>query len=431
MTGAAAAAIIFGSFAVFIALTVPIGVSIGLAIIVYLTITGVQPLMFVATNLFTSVDSFPLMAIPFFVLAGALMEGGGLSRRLIDVAESFVGHFTGGFGIVTIVSCAFFGAISGSAPATVAAIGAIMLPAMMARGYDKVFATALIAAAGCLGVIVPPSIPMVIYGVATGASVGNLFVGGFGPALVFSGVLIALNIFICKKNGWEGNGKRFSIRTCALALKDGIWALLVPVIILGGIYGGFFTPTEAAVVAVLYGFVAGKFIYRELTLSKIWSCLASSSVTVGTVLIACGTGTVLARILTIARIPDMIVEGMLSISESPVVILILINLFLLVVGMVMDTLAAIMILGPILYPVAAAAGMNSVWFGVLMVVNLAIGFITPPVGVNLFVACGMSDVPFERLSKAIIPFVTALILVLLVITFCEPLVMFLPNLMNG
>jgi len=424
------ALIIFGSFALFILLNLPIGIAIGLSMLSFIAITGDMPMSFIATNMFTSTNSFPLMAIPFFMLSGALMEGGGLSQRLVNVAESFVGHFTGGFAMVTIVTCAFFGAISGSAPATVAAIGAIMYPAMVERGYSKEFSAAVIAASGCLGVIIPPSIPMVIYGVATGASVGNMFMGGFGPGILFAASLMLLSYFYCHKNGYKGNGLEFSISRVTKAMKEGIWALFVPIIILGGIYGGFFTPTEAAVVSVVYGFIAGKFIYKELTADKIINSLASSSLTVGTVLIIVGTGTVFARVLTIARIPDLIVNGMLGISENGVVIIIMLNILLLIVGMVMETLAAIMILGPILIPVAAAAGMSVVHFGIMMIVNLAVGFITPPVGVNLFVACGITGLSFEKLSKAIIPFILVLVSVILIIGFFSPLTEFLPSMMN-
>lgn len=423
--------IIFGSFLLFIILNVPIGIAIGLSMLVFIGATDAMPLSFIATNMFTSADSFPLMAIPFFMLSGALMEGGGLSQRLVNVAESFVGHVTGGFAMVTIVTCAFFGAISGSAPATVAAIGSIMFPAMVERGYSKEFSAAVIAASGCLGVIIPPSIPMVIYGVATGASIGSMFMGGFGPGLLFAAALMILSYIVCKKNGFEGNGLKFSFKRVLKAFKEGIWALFVPVIILGGIYGGLFTPTEAAVVSVVYGFIAGKFIYKELTMEKIWNSLTTSSLTVGTVLIIVGTGTIFARVLTIARIPDMIVNGILGISENPITIIILLNILLLFVGMVMDTLAAIMILAPILLPVAAFAGMDVIHFGIMMVVNLAVGFITPPVGVNLFVACGISKVSFEKLSKAILPFIVVLIIVILIIAFFEPLTMWLPNMMKG
>lgn len=424
------AAIILISFFIFIILGVPIGVAIGLSMISYIGFTGTVPMSFLATNMFTSVDSFPLMAIPFFMLSGALMEGGGLSKRLVNIAESFVGHFTGGFAMVTIITCAFFGAISGSAPATVAAIGSIMYPAMVERGYSRKFSAAVIAASGCLGVIIPPSIPMVIYGVATGTSIGKLFVGGFGPGVVFAAALMSLCYFICRENGFKGNGLKFSWKRVGIAVKEGIWALFVPVIILGGIYGGFFTPTEAAVVAVVYGFIAGKFIYKELDLKKVVDSLSGSVLTTGTVLIICGTGTIFARVLNLVRIPDMIISGMLSVSSSPVVLILLLNLLLLVVGMLMDTTAAIIVLSPILLPVAQAAGMNPIHFGLMMVVNLAVGFITPPVGVNLFVASGISKVPFVNLSKSIMPFIAVLIAVILIVAFFEPLSMFLPNLMS-
>lgn len=423
------ALIIFGSFALFIILNVPIGIAIGMSMLTFIGITGMIPMSFIATNMFTSLNSFPLMAIPFFMLSGALMEGGGLSQRLVNVAESLVGHFTGGFATVTIVTCAFFGAISGSAPATVAAIGSIMFPAMVERGYSKDFSAALIAASGCLGVIIPPSIPMVIYGVATGASVGSMFMAGFGPGILFAASLILLSYFYSRKFGFKGNGLKFSIKRAKKSMKEGIWALFVPVIILGGIYGGFFTPTEAAVVSVVYGFLIGKFIYRELTMEKVFSALSGSSLTVGTVLIIVGTGTVFARVLTIARIPDQIVGGILNISQNPVIIIILLNLLLLCVGMVMETLAAIMILGPILLPVAAHAGMSTVHFGVMMIVNLAVGFITPPVGVNIFVACGITRLSFERLSKAIVPFIAVLIIVILIIGYSSPLTEWLPSMM--
>jgi C4-dicarboxylate transporter DctM subunit len=423
------ALIIFGSFALFIILNVPIGIAIGLSMLAFIGITDAMPMSFIATNMFTSTNSFPLMAIPFFMLSGALMEGGGLSQRLVNVAESFVGHFTGGFAMVTIVTCAFFGAISGSAPATVAAVGAIMFPAMIERGYSKDFSAAIIAASGCLGVIIPPSIPMVIYGVATGTSVGTLFMAGFGPGILFAASLMTLSYIICKKKGFKGNGLDFSIKRVVKAMKEGVWALFVPVIILGGIYGGFFTPTEAAVVSVVYGFVVGKFVYKELSMKKVYEALAGSSLTVGTVLIIVGTGSVFARVLTIARIPDMIVSGMLGISDNPLVIIILLNVLLLCVGMVMETLAAIMILGPILIPVAAAAGMSAVHFGIMMIVNLAVGFITPPVGVNLFVACGITNLSFERMSKAILPSIGVLIVAILIIGYWPPLTEWLPAMM--
>ncbi|WP_369283388.1 TRAP transporter large permease [Oscillibacter sp. GMB15532] len=419
--------ILFGSFAIFLALKVPIGVSAGMSLVIYLTTCSSQSLSYLATNMFTAVDSFPLMAIPFFILAGGLMEGGGLSKRLADLGSAAVGHITGGFAVVTVITCMFFGAISGSGPATVAAIGAVMVPAMVNHGYDKPFSVALIAASGCLGVIVPPSIPMVLYGVSTGASVGTLFMGGFGPALVLGGGLCILSIYISRKRGYKGSGQSFSFRRLGRAAVDAIWALLVPVIILGGIYGGFFTPTEAAVVACVYGLVAGALIYKELNWSKIYNSLVGSAETVGTVLIMVGTGTVLGKVLALERIPEAIMTGMTSLTDNKFVILLLINAVLLVVGMIMDTTPAILILSPILYPVAKEFGVGIIHFGLIMVTNMAIGFITPPVGVNLFVASGMTKMKFTDLCKAIVPFIFVMIAALLIITYIPAITEALPR----
>jgi len=422
--------ILFGAFAIFLILKVPIGVSLGMAIVIYLTTCSAQPLTYLATNMFTAVDSFPLMAIPFFILAGGLMEGGGLSKRLAKLGEAAVGHLTGGFAIVTVIVCMFFGAISGSGPATVAAIGAVMVPAMIEAGYDKPFSVALIAASGCLGVIVPPSIPMVLYGVSTGASVGALFMGGFGPALALGGGLCILSIIISKKRGYKGSGERFSLRRLGKAALDALWALLVPIIILGGIYGGFFTPTEAAVIACVYGLFAGVVIYRELNFKRILESLVGTSETVGTILIMVGTGTVLGKVLALERVPDAIMSGMLSLTDNKYIILLLINLLLLVVGMIMDTTPAILILSPILYPVAAAYGVGIVHFGLIMVVNMAIGFITPPVGVNLFVASGMTKMKFTDLCRAIVPFIAVMIAALLLVTYIPAITETLPRLLG-
>ncbi len=422
--------IIFGTFAVFLFLKVPIGISVGMSVLFYLVFASTLPLTYLASNMFTALDSFPLMAIPFFILAGALMEGGGLSRRLANLGNAAVGHVTGGFAIVTVITCMFFGAISGSGPATVAAIGSVMVPLMVENGYDKKFSVALIAASGCLGVIVPPSIPMVLYGVSTGASVGTMFMGGFGPAIVLGGSLCVLSIVVARKKGYSGNGMKFSIIRFLKEMIGSIWALLVPIIILGGIYGGFFTPTEAAVIACVYGLFAGFAIYRELTIEKLYKALVSTTDTVGTVLIMVGTGTVLGKILSLERIPEAIMGGMTSLTDNKFAILLLINLLLLVVGMVMDTTPAILILSPILYPVAQAFDIGIVHFGLIMVTNMAIAFITPPVGVNLFVASGMNNMKFTDLCKAILPFIVVMFIALLVITYIPAVTEFIPSILG-
>jgi len=407
--------------------TVPIGISIGLSVVIYAAVVGTIDFSFIASGMFTSCDSFPLMAIPFFVLAGTLMEGGGLSKRLVGFFDTLVGHWTGGLAIVTVVACLFFGAISGSGPATVAAIGSIMVPTMIEKGYDKKFSMALVAASGCLGVIIPPSIPMVMYGVSTGASISTMFMAGFLPGIVCGLFLIIIAVFYCKKYGYTGNGLKFSAHRVWVALKDAIWALLVPVIILGGIYSGSFTPTEAAVVAVVYGFLVGVFVYKELNPKTIYLKFAEAANTCGNIMIIVGTSTILGRVLILEQIPTMVANLMLGITDSKVVILILLNLLLLVVGCLLETTSAILILSPILYPVAAAFGVDIVHFGIMMVINLAIGFITPPVGVNLFVACGIGGIPFMDLVKKIIPFLIALLISLLLITYIPDIVLLIPR----
>ena len=419
------------TFFILLCLTVPIGVSIGMSIIVYFLLFNTQPVSFLCQNMFTACDSFPLMAIPFFVAGGALMSNGGITKRLVDLADACIGHISGGFAMVTAICCAFFGAISGSAPATVAAIGGLMVPAMIERGYDKGFSLAIIATSGCLGVIIPPSIPMVIYGTTTGAAVGTLFIAGIGPGLLFCFALCLYSYLVAKKKGWKGNGKKFSIKRVGVELKKAVWALLAPLIILGSIYGGFCTPTEAAAICIVYALLIGFFVYRELDMKTMLNSFWDGALTTGTILIIVGTGTTLGRVLTVAQVPQMVVNGILGISDNPIIILLLLNLILLIVGCLMETLSAIMILGPILYPVAAAAGMGLEHFGIMMVVNLAIGFCTPPVGLNLFVAAALrEDVSFMSLVRHAMPIIGVLLAIQLVITFCEPLVMTIPKLMG-
>jgi C4-dicarboxylate transporter DctM subunit len=417
-------AVLFGSFALFLFLSVPIGIALGLATLVTIVFSGSLPLDFLMKELVTSIDSFPLMAVPFFILAGEIMGKGGISERLFRVANSLVGNKTGGFAIATIITCMFFAAISGSGPATVAAIGGIMIPAMVRQGYDKKFATALVAAAGSLGVIIPPSIPMVIYGVVGSVSIGDMFIAGIIPGLLVGLSLIIYAYFHSLKKGYTGTDEKTSIANIAKAVWEAKWALLIPIIILGGIYGGVFTPTEAAVIAVVYGLFAGLLLYRELKIKDLPKVLADASLTTATILIIVGTATAFGRLLTIEQIPNQVAGWMLSISESPFVIILLITALLLIVGCFMDTLAAIIILTPILLPIAINIGYDPIHFGIIMVVNLAIGFITPPLGVNLFVGSGISGLSIETLSKSIIPFFVAMLLTLFIIIFLPQLSLF-------
>lgn len=419
------ATLLFGSFALFLLLSVPIGIALGLATVITILITGVIPIDFLAKEMVNAVDSFPLMAVPFFILAGEIMGQGGISDRLFHVADTLVGHKTGGFAIATIITCMFFAAISGSGPATVAAIGGIMIPAMERVGYDRRFATATVAAAGSLGVIIPPSIPMVIYGVVGSVSIGGLFIAGIFPGLIVGLALIAWTYIHSRKMGYKGREQKASLAELWKAVWDAKWALIMPIIILGGIYGGIFTPTEAAVIAVVYGLIAGLILYRELKFTQLPSVAFNAALTTATILIIVGTATAFGRLLTIAQIPDQVAQLMLAISESDLVLILLINLFLLIVGCFMDTLAAIIILTPILLPIALNLGYDPIHFGIIMVVNLAIGFITPPLGVNLFVGSGISGLSIEALSKAILPFFIAMILSLLLIIFIPQLSLFL------
>lgn len=415
------ATVLFGSFAVLLALSVPIGIALAIASLIVLISTQVLPPEFLAQSLITSVDSFAIMAVPFFILAGEVMSKGGVSARLFHVAETLVGNKTGGFAMATIITCMFFAAISGSGPATVAAIGGIMIPSMVRMGYDKKFATALVAAAGSLGVIIPPSIPMVMYGVTGGASVGDLFIGGIIPGIVVAAGLMVYAFYYSKKQGYVGNGVPFDIKEFGRSVWDAKWALLIPIIILGGIYGGIFTPTEAAAVAAIYGIIAGMFLYKELKIKDMPKVMADAALTTATVLIIVGAATAFGQLMTIAQIPGQIADFLLGISNNTIVIILLITLILLIIGCFMDTLAAIIILTPLLLPIATEIGYDPVHFGIIMVVNLAIGFITPPLGVNLFVGSGISGLSIQSLSKAVLPFFVAMLATLMVIIFIPQL----------
>jgi len=324
----------------------------------------------------------------------------------------------------------FFAAISGSSPATVAAIGGIVVPEMLRKGYSKAFTAGLIATAGTIGVIIPPSIPMVIYGVSTGASISTMFLSGFLPGLLIGGVLMGLAYFISKRKGYLGDPQTYTRAEKRQIVSEAKWALLVPVIILGGIYGGIFTPTEAAAVAVIYGFVVGMFVYRDLGMKDLPDLLCNAALITATSMIVMGTATTFGRILTIEQIPVQLAQGMLAYSDNKYVVLLLINLLLLFVGCFMDTLAAIIILAPILWPVAQAVGLDIHHFGIIMIMNLAIGFITPPLGVNLFVTCGIAKISLEDITRAIIPWLLSMIITLAVITIFPSLSLFLPELLR-
>lgn len=420
-------------FIIFFALLIaglPISISLGVASVGTIIIMGF-PLEVLPTVVYASLGKFTLLAIPFFIMAGLVMEYAGISRRLINLAEAFVGHLEGGLAVVTVVVACFFAAISGSGPATVAAIGAILIPAMVKAGYDKGFAASLVAASGDIGIIIPPSIAFVVFGVLAEVSIGRLFIAGIVPGLLLGSSLIVTSLILLRKQkGTIIRGKARTWKEKWHALKDAFWALMTPVIILGGIYGGIVTPTEAAGISVVYGLVVGFFIYKEIKLKDLWRLLINSSVGSATVMFIIAFAGVFAWILTTSHYATNLSEGLLAISTNKIVILLLINIILLIAGCFMDASSAYYVFLPILLPVIKQLGVDLTVFGVFMTVNLAIGMITPPVGLDIFVASNISGISLKEISIKVIPFLLASIVALLLITYIPWFSLWLPNLMG-
>ncbi len=393
---------------------VPIFIATALPTAIVSYLSG-EKLLILPQTMFTSLNSFPLMAVPFFILAGKLMEHGGISQKLVDFANSMVGHVRGGLAFVMVIGCMFFAAISGSALGTTVAIGSIMIPAMVKAGYDKAFSAALLAAAGLIGIIIPPSVPMVLYGVAASVSIGKMFLAGIIPGILIGLSLMGWAYFVSRQKGY-GTEKRKSLKEIWMAFKDAIWALLMPVIILGGIYGGFFTPTEASVVAVVYGFVVGILVYRLITLESLKKILHSTVITTAVLGIIISTATYFGMWLTLEQVPHTIANFFQEANLSPLVTMILINIFLLLLGTFMDSAAAQIITTPILVPVAVSMGFDPIHFGIIMITNLAVGMLTPPLGVSLVVAAQVGKTKFETLLKPSIPIMIILIVDIVLIT---------------
>lgn len=412
--------VLFGSLVLLLVLSIPIGISLGLATVIALIYTGTIPLIMVAQNAFAALDSFPLLAIPFFMLAGALMGYGGISKRLVNLADAMVGAVLGGLAMVTVMACMFFAAISGSGPATVSAIGSFMIPSMKEKHYDNDFAAALTATAGSIGVIIPPSIPFVIYGVVSGVSVGEMFISGIIPGIIIGLSLMAVSYRTARKKGYPRTSNPPKIWP---TLKEAFWALLVPIIILGGIYGGIFTPTEAAVVASVYALLIGKFIYKELDFKTIYAAFKDAALVNGATTFMVGLSMSFAAFLAMEQIPIKICTWMLSISSSQVTIFLIVNLLLLIVGCFVDNISSMIILTPILLPIMLKLGVDPVHFGLVMTVALATGFVTPPYGANLFVASAVSGVSMLKISRAVVPFILAMLFCLLLFTYIPALSM--------
>jgi len=417
---------LFIAFIVLIVLSVPISIALGLSSMIAVLLHTDMSLMVLVQKIFGGVNSFTLMAIPFFILAGNIMAAGGVSNRLVNFAGTLIGRLTGGLALVSTVACTFFGAISGSAPATTAAIGAVMVEPMEKKGYSKEFAAATVAASGTIGLLIPPSITMVLYGVIAGASIGKLFLAGIIPGLLMCLTLMGVEYAISRKRGYGGDAPA-SLKEIFLSFKSSILALLMPLIILGGIYGGIFTPTEAAVVAVVYGVIIGLFAYKELNFKKIMEILQNSGKSTAVILYLVATAHIFSYILASEQIPQQLAQLMLSVSSNPLMIQFMIMIALLFAGTFLDNAVAIVLLTPIFYPITVQVGIDPIFFGVLMVFALAIGQVTPPVGLCLFVACNISKVSIEKLSKAVIPFLVALIVLLVVLNLIPDVILYIPR----
>ena len=397
------------------ALTISVAVSIGLASILGIQAANANMLISVK-EMFNAINKFPLAAIPFFILAGNLMETGGISRRLVEFAKSIVGGVQGGLPMTCVLTCMIFAAVSGSSVATTFAIGAILIPALIKHGYPTSYAAALQATSAELGVIIPPSIPMILYGVSAEVSIGELFIAGFGPGLLISGALMLFVWAYCKWKGWgkhDGEGRL----SFGKATWQAGWALLMPVIILGGIYGGVFTPTEASAVAVFYALIVGVVIYREIGLKDLYAILRKSVVSSSVIMFIIANAGLFAFLITRAGVPEAIGLWLQDVLKSPTMFLLGVNAALFIIGMFIETSAAIIVLAPILAPVAVHFGVDPVHFGLIMVVNLALGMITPPFGVNLFAACTVARISLDQIVKHLIPFVLVILGCLMVITY--------------
>lgn len=423
--------ILFIAFFILLLLNVPIAVCLGAASVIAMGVDGSTSLVAIPQAMFTSVNSFSLMAIPFFILAGNVMATGGISKRLVNFANLLVGGIKGGLSMAAILASMIFAAISGSCPATTAAIGSIMLPEMEKNGYKTDFSAATVAAAGTVGQVIPPSVPMVTFCVLGGCSVGTLFMAGILPGILMGVVMMVISYIYAVKHKIIPVREKKSLKEILHVLMDSIWAILMPVIILGGIYSGVFTPTESAAVAVIYGLLVGAFIYRDLKLKDIVKILNDSAAGTAVIMLIMATAGGFSWILTSERIPQLIATTLLGLTSNKYVLLFLFNIVLLIAGCFLNPSAAVILLTPIMLPVLTAVGVSPYLVGIVMIVNLAVGQITPPVGSCLYVACNIAHIKLEPLVKAILPYLIALIATIFVITYVEPISLAIPQMLAG
>lgn len=397
-------------------LGLPIFAALAFAVFLAIDFFGTTNPVIVPMRMFTGMNNFSLMAIPFFILAAELMRIGGLSNRLIELAKALVGWVPGGLAAATVLSCLFFGSISGSSPATVVAIGSIMFPALVAAGYDKRFAIGLIATAGTLGPIVPPSIALIIYGSVTGTSVGRLFAAGLLPAILIASLLIAYCIVYASFKGYA-RAPFPSLREILAAVKSAAWGLGLPIILLGGIYSGVFTPTESAAVACVYGLFVGMVVYRTIGWRELRDTLRNSGLTSATLLLITAGASAFSWLLAITGTPTQLASQVLSLTNEPVLVMALFNIVMIVAGFFLDSASAIIVLSPLLQPIAAQVGVDPVHFGIITLVNFSVGMITPPVGLNLFVAMAISKMSLTEVFKACIPLIVMMLIALIILTY--------------
>jgi len=421
---------LFIIFFVFLLMGMPLAVCLGLSVIATFWYHESMPLMAVAQKLYNGLDHFPLMAIPFFILASNLMSSGGVSRRLIDACNAFVGHYSGGLAVASVIACMFFAAISGSSPSTVVAIGSIMIPAMIASGYGKRYSVGLLGSAGSLGILIPPSIPMIVYGVATEQSVGKLFMAGVGPGIFMGALFIITTIVVARVKRFKG-GEPLPWKERLRLIWKALPGLFMPILVLGGIYGGVFTPTEAAAVAVVYSLVVGLFVYRDLRLKDLPRVFVRSVVTMSMVLFIITTAMLFAFILTTEGIPAAIADFIVEHAVTPWIFLLFVNVLLYFVGDFMEPSAAILILAPLFLPIVMELGIDPIHFGIIMTVNMEIGMITPPVGLNLFVASGISGMSLWDVFRGAAPFMIIMLIGLFIITYVPVISLWVPKLLYG
>lgn len=410
------------SLPVMLILSVPIGVAIGLSVAIAVVAADL-PVQFLMQKMFFSLDAFPLLAVPFFIMAGEIMQKGSMAESLLKVSRCLIGHITGGLAHVSVLTCLFYGALSGSAPATVAAVGGVMIPSMEKEGFSKSFSTATNVSAGCLGVMIPPSVPLIIYGTTANVSVGDLFIAGIVPGIFIGIVLMITCYFLSKYHGFNTKSEKATLRETMMALSEAKYALLVPIIVLGGIYGGITTPTEAGAIAVTYAFIVEGLVLRKLTAQKLWQILRGTTITNATIFLVVATASALGQILLIYNVPDALVKALAGVADNAALLLFIIILMLLILGTFMDALANILILTPLLQPLVVGAGIDMTHFGIIMIATVSLGFLTPPVGVNLFVGCGISGISIERLSYAVLPFIFTMLLAILVLAYVPGIVL--------